>query len=340
MGGEELARAIKAVPRFAKVPLVLQTSPPLRSAGEMLETGLFVATLSKPADRSQLFEAVCWAVAATASSEAQSSASDSDEAKLSIPLRVLVAEDNEVNRMVAAGLAERLGCQIDVVQTGREVLEALDYDRHDLILMDVQMPEMDGLTATASIRERERDTGKHIPIIAMTAHAMEGDRERCLSAGMDDYLTKPLLPGPFREVLLACVCGKGGSAKKGRTTRQGGGMSFSPDLVEKSCGNNPRRVQEVLELMLKGAAVRLQRLKAALAARDNREVSSEAHGLKGAFLMVGADNLAAACEELVRLSDRVDWASIEVIHGRLSEGWGRLAEELNLYLDTRTRCLS
>jgi PAS domain S-box-containing protein len=106
--------------------------------------------------------------------------------------RVLVAEDNIVNQRVAAGLLTRRGHQVTVVANGREAIAALQRDAFDLVLMDVQMPDMDGFEATAAIRARERDTGQHVRIVAMTAHAMTGDRDRCLAAGMDGYLSKPI----------------------------------------------------------------------------------------------------------------------------------------------------
>ena len=106
--------------------------------------------------------------------------------------RVLVAEDNIVNQRVAAGLLTRRGHVVTVVGNGREAVDALQRGDFDVVLMDVQMPEMDGFEATAAIREWERETGHHVRIVAMTAHAMSGDRERCLAAGMDGYLSKPI----------------------------------------------------------------------------------------------------------------------------------------------------
>jgi CheY-like chemotaxis protein len=106
--------------------------------------------------------------------------------------RVLVAEDNQVNQRVAARLLENLGHVVHVVGDGRAALRALECERFDLVLMDVQMPDMDGLEATAELRRREQGTGWRAPVIALTAHAMKGDRERCLAAGMDAYLCKPI----------------------------------------------------------------------------------------------------------------------------------------------------
>jgi CheY-like chemotaxis protein len=109
-------------------------------------------------------------------------------------MKVLVAEDNVVNQKVAIGVLSTRGHDVTVVATGRKAVAALEHDTFDIVLMDVQMPEMDGFEATAAIRERERKTGGHVRIVAMTAHAMNGDRERCIDAGMDGYLSKPLDP--------------------------------------------------------------------------------------------------------------------------------------------------
>ncbi|MCH7729374.1 MAG: response regulator, partial [Planctomycetes bacterium] len=108
------------------------------------------------------------------------------------PLRILLAEDNFINQKLALGLLEPEGHEVTVVTNGAEAVQAVMSNDFDLVLMDVQMPELDGFDATRQIREHEKQTSTHLPIIAMTAHAMKGDRERCLEAGMDDYLAKPI----------------------------------------------------------------------------------------------------------------------------------------------------
>src|SRR4029077_14101488 len=120
-----------------------------------------------------------------------------------VPLQILVAEDNLTNQKLVRLLLEQEGHEVTVVPNGREARPSSAARRYDVILMDVQMPETDGCEATAAIRQRERDTGAHVPIVAMTAHAMTGDRERCLAEGMDAYLSKPLRP----EDLLATIDG-------------------------------------------------------------------------------------------------------------------------------------
>ncbi|MBZ5607493.1 MAG: response regulator [Acidobacteriia bacterium] len=121
------------------------------------------------------------------------------------PLKILLVEDHPVNQKVAAQLLRSRGHAVEIASSGREALEVLADDGFDVILMDVQMPQLDGYATTRMIRERERATGGHIPIIALTACTMSGDRERCLAAGMDDYISKPIV---FREVLekIAAAC--------------------------------------------------------------------------------------------------------------------------------------
>jgi CheY-like chemotaxis protein len=113
----------------------------------------------------------------------------------------LVAEDTYINQLLVVKILETLGCQVTVVTSGRAAVEAVRRQRFDLVLMDVQMPELDGKEATVLIRQEEAGTGRHVPILALTAHAMKGDREDCLAAGMDGYLAKPVQPAQLREAV-------------------------------------------------------------------------------------------------------------------------------------------
>jgi CheY-like chemotaxis protein len=116
-------------------------------------------------------------------------------------LNILLAEDNLINQKVGCRLLEKQGHRVVVANNGKEALQILEKQSFDLVLMDVQMPEMDGLKTTGFIRKKEKKLGGHIPIIAMTAHAVKGDRERCLKAGMDDYVSKPLQPEKMLETI-------------------------------------------------------------------------------------------------------------------------------------------
>jgi len=124
------------------------------------------------------------------------------------PLRILLADDSSVNQKLVAGLLSGQGHSITTVANGREAVEMLQKEPFDLVLMDVQMPEMDGLQATAAIRAKEKETGQHVPIVAMTAHAMRGDRDCCLAAGMDAYLAKPIRGRSLAETIAAVMAGR------------------------------------------------------------------------------------------------------------------------------------
>jgi CheY-like chemotaxis protein len=119
--------------------------------------------------------------------------------------RILLAEDNLVNQRLAVGLLEKMGHQVTVAQNGREALDLLEERDFDLVLMDVQMPEMDGFAATRELRKREEGRQRHIPVIAMTAHAMKGDRETCIAAGMDGYIAKPISRADLQQVINQAV---------------------------------------------------------------------------------------------------------------------------------------
>jgi CheY-like chemotaxis protein len=158
------------------------------------------AYLLKPVKQSELFDAIVMALGITAAEDDSSVTAPAEAAD--VPrLRILLAEDSLVNQKLAVALLQRHGHRVTVASHGLEALAAFDAEEFDLILMDVQMPEMDGLQATAAIRSREKGTGRHIPIIAMTAHAMKGDRQRCLNAGMDAYIAKPIRAGQVLETI-------------------------------------------------------------------------------------------------------------------------------------------
>ena len=137
------------------------------------------------------------------SPDASQTGASVDAAKDESPagLNVLLTEDNPVNQLTATTMLKKLGHKVDVANNGLEALEKLAENDYDIVFMDVQMPEMDGMTATARIRDDEKETGKHIPIVAMTAHAMQGDREKCLDGGTDEYVSKPIRRKDLKAVI-------------------------------------------------------------------------------------------------------------------------------------------
>ena len=194
MDGFAVADAIRHDPHLAGSMIVMLTSSGLRGdAARCRELGI-EAYLAKPIRQADLLDTIRRVIGQQPRAETRRLVTIHSVRESQRRLRVLVAEDNAVNRLLAVRLLEKRGHEVVVAATGTAALEALESQSFDLVLMDVQMPEMDGLEATIAIRERERAgaSGQHIPIIAMTANAMVGDKEQCLEAGMDAYVSKPL----------------------------------------------------------------------------------------------------------------------------------------------------
>jgi CheY-like chemotaxis protein len=201
MDGEQLGKLIREDKRFSEMPMILYTSIGDHGTADQMRTRGFDAVLMKPARQSQLFNAMLSVLG-----ERQSVFDRNPEPALQprepLALKVLLAEDNEINQMVAKMMLHRFGCHVETVETGKLAVMAFVHGEFDVVLMDVHMPEMDGYSATSAIRNREALSGGHIPIIAMTAKAMPGDRELCLDSGMDDYIVKPVRPDDLYAVLL------------------------------------------------------------------------------------------------------------------------------------------
>ncbi len=203
MDGRTTARLIRRNPRLAGTPLVLLSSiGAVRGGNEAVRAMGFDAGLSKPVRQSQLCDTLVQVLSGGREERPLMRAPSAPIAP-DAPLRALIVEDNPVNQKIAHTMLETLGCQCDSVPNGMDALEALGRTFYDFVLMDVQMPVMDGLAATREVRRREGG-GTRLPIIAMTAHAMQGDRERCLAAGMDDYIAKPVSREAFRLALGRC----------------------------------------------------------------------------------------------------------------------------------------
>jgi signal transduction histidine kinase/CheY-like chemotaxis protein len=198
MDGFDLAGAIKSSAELTGAVVMMLTSGEQRGDIRRCRELGVSAYLTKPVRRGELRSAI--GIALNGYSRVVTNQTV-ELPRLAGSANILLAEDNAVNQRVATRILEKDGHRVTVVTNGRETLEALDQVEFDLVLMDVQMPEMDGLEATAAIRRKEKRTGAHIPIVAMTAHAMNGDRERCLAAGMDDYISKPIRGKALLEII-------------------------------------------------------------------------------------------------------------------------------------------
>ncbi len=192
MDGFELAEQIRQDPRLAgAVIMMLSSTGQAGDAARCRQLGIS-AYLIKPIRKPELLSAILTALGQAPADAVRSAGKAKDPEPIGSGLRILLVEDNRINQTVALRMLEKMGHQAVLANNGLEALEQLSSKEFDLVLMDVQMPEMDGLTATKQIRAMEKDTGRHIAIVAMTARAMRGDREICLAAGMDAYLSKPI----------------------------------------------------------------------------------------------------------------------------------------------------
>jgi CheY-like chemotaxis protein len=199
--GLEVAKRVQQRPELAGATILMLTSMDGRGAAARCRQLGVAGYLVKPLARRELLAAMLDALGAA---PARASASPVPPVHAPSPsLRILLAEDNVVNQVVAAAMLKREGHCVTIVANGRAAVDASAADPFDLILMDVQMPDMNGFEATAAIRVHESTRGGHVPIVALTAHAMEGDRDRCLEAGMDDYVSKPLRLTDLQRVIAA-----------------------------------------------------------------------------------------------------------------------------------------
>ena len=190
--GFTLAKQIQDHPELVRTTIMMLTSADqLGDAVLCRELGIS-AYLVKPVRQSELLKLICKSLQQIPQDGGEIKRVRSAPRDTAGPARVLVAEDNMVNQTLARRLLEKRGYEVSVVDDGRAALAALDHESFDIVLMDIQMPGMDGLEATTAIRQREQLAGTHIPIVAMTAHAFKGDQERCLAAGMDAYVSKPV----------------------------------------------------------------------------------------------------------------------------------------------------
>jgi PAS domain S-box-containing protein len=296
MNGVELAQAIRRAPSLRLARLVMLTSTAThRDEARAAEIDAY---LTKPVRRAALLETIAGVFTAR---EEQPVVEDAEPAPVrATPLaadgRLLVAEDNPVNQLVITGMLDKRGYAYDVVNDGREAIEKLADGEYVAVLMDVQMPELDGFETTARIRARETESGaERVPIVAMTASAMEGDRERCLAAGMDDYLSKPLRPDQLDAVLERWLGHTGAVDATADGDRNG---LVDAGRVQRFRDDYPEIADRLVALFADSTPPLLEQLANAVHASDDEAVRRLAHKLKGSCQNVGATKMAALCREL------------------------------------------
>jgi len=324
MDGFAVAERITQDHRYAGIKLVMLTSAGQpEDVARCRKLGIS-AYLTKPIKQSELFDVIINAIGPPAPERPTAPQRRKGARPSQRSLRVLVAEDNRVNQLVATRILEKLGHQVTVVGNGREALAAVKADKFDLIAMDVQMPEMDGLDATIAIRALEKTTGTHIPIVAMTAHAMKGDRERCLAAGMDGYTSKPIRVRELGQAIAQLV----------------GPPNSVIDHAALLAGvdGNRRLLRDLVRLFLTDCPQRLAEIKEAIRRGDDRALGAAAHALKGSVGNFAAKKAFAAAQRLEALGRERDLATASNAFVTLESELTLLTEELRkLTMNSSTR---
>ncbi|HEY4311215.1 MAG TPA: PAS domain S-box protein [Pirellulales bacterium] len=289
--GFSLAGAIKADVALSSAVIMMLTSGDRPDDVARCHQLGITSYLMKPVKQSELFDAIAAALAPAdvTAADQPPEARQVDARRLSI----LLAEDSLVNQKLAVGLLQRRGHRVHVTNNGREALAALDAQPFDVVLMDVQMPEMDGLDATRALREREVVTGRtRVPVIAMTAHAMAGDRERCLASGMDSYISKPIRSRDLFATIVQLTDGEEAPSNMAAPEKAIADAGLDWNAMMETVGGDRDLLREIAAAFLEEAPHQLRELRDAAATGDAETLCRTAHTLKASLRYLGAASLA------------------------------------------------
>jgi CheY-like chemotaxis protein len=327
MDGFELAERIRTAPELGGTSLILLTSsgkPGDRSRCRSLG----VAYLMKPIMQAELLKSIEIALGSRPAEDHPTSAEATPDRPGS-RLRILLAEDTPVNRTVVLHLLEKRGHAVVAVENGHEAVRAVERGSFDVVLMDVQMPEMDGIAATVAIRAAERASGRHIPIVAMTAHAMKGDRERCLEAGMDAYVSKPLQPAEVFATIESVAGGSVDARPRASTGRAAAaGRVLNQAALRSHAEDDADLILRLIEIFAEDSKRMLEAIRDGIVGRTPNDVMHAAHRLKGSLSTLGAETAAELAHLLERLGTDGNLAGAEDALARLQDEIGRLDVEL------------
>jgi signal transduction histidine kinase/DNA-binding response OmpR family regulator len=306
LSGFELVEEIRRRPKLAyPTILMLSSARGLQDVSRSRELDIAVY-LTKPIRRAALLSAIRSALRKSGNGKSDTSATNGEH--VARRLKVLVAEDNLVNQKLAASILDRAGHEAVIVGDGREAVTAMQRDRFDVVLMDIQMPVMSGFEATQLIREHESGKGVHTPIIAVTARAMKGDREACLAAGMDGYMPKPI-----QSRKLLALMGELTGAGVHSEEKDAGPVSARAVLDETrllaTVDGSRELAGELAEIFLKELAPRMKEIEAAIKAGDAERVRFAAHALRGSAASLSAGAVSASSESLEAMARRGELAS-------------------------------
>jgi len=323
MDGLEVAERIRSIDSYKDVPIIIMTSSESREGRKHARTLGISHYLIKPVRQSKLYDAIVENLSKVEQKK-EKPKTISEKEKKTLSLNILLVEDNKINQKLATSLLEKQGWKITVANNGKEAIELIEKNGFDIVLMDVQMPEMDGLEATRLIREREKKTGKHIPIIALTAHAFEEDKKRCLEAGMDAYTTKPIKIQELLNIIKDVFSKYKNIVKKEKKTikKPSFNLNKAMDIVDK----DEEFLKELLELFVSDYPKKLKKIKEAIQNKDTETISEVAHSLKGACGNIGLDKAYELCLEIEKIGKKGTLEGVEKLYEELLEELNRFKE--------------
>jgi signal transduction histidine kinase/ligand-binding sensor domain-containing protein/DNA-binding response OmpR family regulator/HPt (histidine-containing phosphotransfer) domain-containing protein len=290
MGGFEMAEHIRNIPGMEKATIILLTSANQHGELARYKQAGISAYIVKPVKPSGLLDSILTALGAKVDTKVLPSPGIKDR-KSRQPRRILLAEDNRVNQRFAAKLLEGWGHVVHLADDGKCAVKLLKEQRFDLVLMDVQMPNMDGFEATGVVRkhEAESDKGERLPIIAMTAFAMKGDKDRCLAAGMDGYVSKPIQPEELFKAIEESPLSASGGVLQGQA---GGAYNFTRQTLLDKLGNDPDFIAELAGIFQTDCPAMMHAIKEAIEKENPEMLTIASHTLKGALGTMGAKEAA------------------------------------------------
>jgi two-component system, sensor histidine kinase and response regulator len=335
--GFSLVEYIRRDPSLSSLPTILLTSGDrAEDAARCRDLGVS-HRLMKPIKQSELYDAILGSLGCDDEVAPSAAATTSTTPPTTRPLRVLLAEDSLVNQRLAVGLLERHGHRVTIANNGRQALDLVAGNGFDVVLMDVQMPELDGLEATRLIREQEKQSGTHVPIIAMTAHALKGDRERCLECGMDEYVSKPVRE---RQLLTALHAVLGEDvppppAEACEIAPPADSDVINWDAALKICAGDPELLRDIAEAFLEEHPRRMDELRRAIDTADWELLHRAAHTIKGSMRYFGAHAVFDRAFGLEQLAAHQSLDGAEEILGLLKQELAKLVPHLINYVHGR-----
>ncbi len=332
MDGLALARAIVEQALLNPANIIMLTSGARPEDDSNLRSLGISLHLLKPAKQSELYNAVVSSLNAVSSTrESAKLKPDGDSLSVQRHLNVLLAEDNAVNQKLAVGILQRLGHQVTIANNGMEALNLLEDKTFDLVLMDVQMPEMDGHEATRELRRREANTSEHMTVVAMTAHAMKGDREKCLSAGMDDYLCKPIRLRDMEEKLLEMFRD---TASNHVSNDSGDPMpdEINWDEALENVGGDDNLLRELVVLFLDDTPNLFSVAVDASKQGDAKKLCGAIHPVRGSMLFLNPKTAIDLAEKVEQHSAEGNIAQAKALMEELKIHFAAVCASLNSYL--------